>query len=274
MWFPVNYLLVERLQVLDHYFGHSMVVELPTGSANRATLWGVATEISERMINIFRRTPLPGVAQSPTAAGTPVASATPTAATASPTAGDAASPLGSGSASPKAPLYAPGDRPCHGPDRFFSTDQRFGELIPFYEFFNGDTGAGLGARCQTGWTAMVAKLLQQTASNNMAAASEAGGLTPAAAAGVSMGAGATSVPAPSVPTLAALPLPSASSDGSFAPGTFTKAKPAVKLPGRLNLGPIDTGTVLDLQALGLQASAATAAAGRGPATGPPGKGFR
>jgi hypothetical protein len=34
--------------------------------------------------------------------------------------------------------------------------------VTFYEYFNGDTGAGLGASHQTGWTALVAKLLQQS----------------------------------------------------------------------------------------------------------------
>lgn len=36
-------------------------------------------------------------------------------------------------------------------------------MIPFYEYFNGDTGKGLGASHQTGWTALVAKLIQQHA---------------------------------------------------------------------------------------------------------------
>ncbi len=33
--------------------------------------------------------------------------------------------------------------------------------IPFYEYFHGDTGAGLGANHQTGWTGLIAKLIQQ-----------------------------------------------------------------------------------------------------------------
>jgi hypothetical protein len=36
------------------------------------------------------------------------------------------------------------------------------DLILFHEYFDGDTGVGLGASHQTGWTALVAKLLQQT----------------------------------------------------------------------------------------------------------------
>jgi hypothetical protein len=45
----------------------------------------------------------------------------------------------------------------------FQTDPHWRDLIPFYECFNGDTGAGVGASHQTGWTALVAKLLQQLA---------------------------------------------------------------------------------------------------------------
>ncbi|QLG70743.1 hypothetical protein HG535_0A06850 [Zygotorulaspora mrakii] len=40
---------------------------------------------------------------------------------------------------------------------FLSTDEHFKDLIPFYEYFDGDTGRGLGASHQCGWTALVAK---------------------------------------------------------------------------------------------------------------------
>ena len=36
------------------------------------------------------------------------------------------------------------------------------EILLFHEYFNGDDGAGVGASHQTGWTALVAKLLQQS----------------------------------------------------------------------------------------------------------------
>jgi hypothetical protein len=42
------------------------------------------------------------------------------------------------------------------------TDPHFRDNILFFEYFNGDDGAGLGANHQTGWTALVAKLLQQS----------------------------------------------------------------------------------------------------------------
>ena len=46
--------------------------------------------------------------------------------------------------------------------RRFQHDPHWRDLLLFYEYFNGDTGAGLGASHQTGWTALVAKLLQQS----------------------------------------------------------------------------------------------------------------
>ncbi len=42
------------------------------------------------------------------------------------------------------------------------SDENYKDHITFFEYFNGDTGAGLGASHQTGWTALVAKLLQQS----------------------------------------------------------------------------------------------------------------
>ncbi|QEU61800.1 hypothetical protein KDRO_E06830 [Kluyveromyces lactis] len=45
---------------------------------------------------------------------------------------------------------------------FLSKDPNFEELIPFYEYFDGDTGRGLGASHQCGWTALVAKWIHDT----------------------------------------------------------------------------------------------------------------
>jgi hypothetical protein len=47
----------------------------------------------------------------------------------------------------------------HGIDKF-QTAQHWRDYVLFYEYFNGDTGAGLGASHQTGWTGLVAKLIQ------------------------------------------------------------------------------------------------------------------
>jgi len=52
-----------------------------------------------------------------------------------------------------------GRRPVFGAVELFQTDTGWHDLIPFHEYFHGDTGAGLGAAHQTGWTALVAHLL-------------------------------------------------------------------------------------------------------------------
>jgi hypothetical protein len=54
-----------------------------------------------------------------------------------------------------------GKRAAYGNSRKFQTDEHWRDLILFHEYFHGDTGAGLGASHQTGWTGLVAKLLQQ-----------------------------------------------------------------------------------------------------------------
>lgn len=57
---------------------------------------------------------------------------------------------------------ASGYRPFSGTNKLYQTDPHFADLVQFNEYFHGDTGMGLGASHQTGWTAIVAKLLQQT----------------------------------------------------------------------------------------------------------------
>jgi hypothetical protein len=113
VWFPVNYLVIESLQRLHHYYGDDLRVECPTGSGHWLTLGDVAKELSRRLIGLF-------------------ASA------------------------------ADGARPANGPREAFRRDPHFRDHVTFYEYFNGDTGEGLGARAQTGWTALVAKLLEQS----------------------------------------------------------------------------------------------------------------
>ena len=55
-----------------------------------------------------------------------------------------------------------GRRAVHGGNQLFQTDPHWRDHIPFYEYFHGDNGAGIGASHQTGWTALVAKLIQQS----------------------------------------------------------------------------------------------------------------
>jgi|CZKU01.1.fsa_nt_gi hypothetical protein len=113
VWMPVNYLVIESLQRLNHYYGDSLRVECPTGSGQMMTLSEVARELSRRLIALFA-------------------------------------------------IGADGRRPGHGPRDLVQRDPHFRDHLSFYEYFNGDTGEGLGARTQTGWTALVAKLLEQT----------------------------------------------------------------------------------------------------------------
>jgi len=54
-----------------------------------------------------------------------------------------------------------GERPALAGMEQFANDPHWKDLLLFHEYFNGDTGEGLGASHQTGWTALIAKLLAQ-----------------------------------------------------------------------------------------------------------------
>jgi len=99
------------------------------------TMWDIAHDISERLIHLFRVPASPETEQHLRTVN-----------------------LETGELQ-----IVPG-RPCHGMDVLFAQHPLLKEKIFFYEYFNGDNGAGLGASHQTGWTALVAKLLQQVAS--------------------------------------------------------------------------------------------------------------
>ena len=53
-----------------------------------------------------------------------------------------------------------GKRPVYGGSDTFQNDPHWRDAILFYEYFHGDNGAGIGASHQTGWTGLVAKLIQ------------------------------------------------------------------------------------------------------------------
>jgi len=55
-----------------------------------------------------------------------------------------------------------GSRPVHGSSALYRDDPNWNNLVLFYEYFHGDDGSGVGASHQTGWTGVVAKLLQQS----------------------------------------------------------------------------------------------------------------
>jgi len=55
-----------------------------------------------------------------------------------------------------------GHRPVYGGLEKFQNDSHWRDLIYFHEYFHGDNGAGIGASHQTGWTGLVAKLIEQS----------------------------------------------------------------------------------------------------------------
>jgi hypothetical protein len=113
VWFPMNFLIIEALQRLCHYYGDSFLVNFPIGSSNRVNLEEAAKLISQRLVSLF----LPDTS---------------------------------------------GKRPVFGDKPLYQQSAGFKNYVLFYEYFNGDTGLGLGASHQTGWTGLVAKLIQQS----------------------------------------------------------------------------------------------------------------
>jgi hypothetical protein len=65
-----------------------------------------------------------------------------------------------------------GIRPVHGMHEQFQSDPHWRDLVLYYEYFHGDNGRGVGASHQTGWTGLVAKLLQQAGERNQSAEAE------------------------------------------------------------------------------------------------------
>jgi hypothetical protein len=111
IWFPVNFLIIESLQKIHHYYGDDFKIECPTGSGQFITIHEAANELARRLTRIFLR--------------------------------DEA-----------------GKRPVFGNNEKMQTDPNFKDYVTFHEYFHGDTGSGVGASHQTGWTGLVAKLLQ------------------------------------------------------------------------------------------------------------------
>jgi hypothetical protein len=58
---------------------------------------------------------------------------------------------------------AAGQRPCHGDESRYAQDPHWKDLVLFHEYFHGDSGRGVGASHQTGWTALVLKCIEDTA---------------------------------------------------------------------------------------------------------------
>jgi hypothetical protein len=114
VWIPVNFLIIHALKEYHKYYGETFKVECPTRSGNFKNLDEVATDLEERLANIFLRN-------------------------------------------------KDGKRGVFGSCDLFNNDPYWRDLIPFYEYFNGDTGRGCGASHQTGWTGLITYLLVQIA---------------------------------------------------------------------------------------------------------------
>jgi hypothetical protein len=59
------------------------------------------------------------------------------------------------------------NRPVNNGQKLYQNDPHFKDLVLFYEYFHGDSGKGLGASHQTGWTALVSKLLEGVAKSRL-----------------------------------------------------------------------------------------------------------
>jgi len=126
IWFPVNYLLIESLQKFHHYYGDDFEIECPTGSKNMMNVGDIAAELSRRLSCIFLRE------------------------------SDGSRPVArSATSGVDASRY---ERLQHDP--------HFTDYPLFHEYFDGDTGRGVGASHQCGWTGLIAKLLATPAVNS------------------------------------------------------------------------------------------------------------
>jgi hypothetical protein len=76
-----------------------------------------------------------------------------------------------------------GRRPCHGVESRYATDPHWKDLVLFYEYFHGDTGRGVGASHQTGWTALVVRCIEDLIRRRAQAASPRDVAKPSAFAG-------------------------------------------------------------------------------------------
>jgi hypothetical protein len=115
IWMPVNIMIIRALMQYYLYYGDNFKIECPTGSGKMMNLFGVAQEISRRLIRIFTQD-------------------------------------------------EKGWRPTNGVREKCQTDPYWKDYVLFYEYFHGDTGAGVGASHQTGWTGIVAPLIEMIGS--------------------------------------------------------------------------------------------------------------
>ncbi|XP_049848338.1 uncharacterized protein LOC126314408 [Schistocerca gregaria] len=125
IWFPINFLLIESIRNYYTFFGDSFRIEFPSRSGTVTNLIDVAEDISSRCVSIFL-----------------------------PHSENHLELL-------ECSKLEYGMRPCHGDYKIYRDNPHFKDLVLFYEYFHGDTGKGLGAPHQTGWTALAAMQFQE-----------------------------------------------------------------------------------------------------------------
>jgi len=151
VWFPTTFLMIETLRKLEKAFGDEIQVAVHEPSAPAAPHGAAGSRATEGI-----------------GAG---ASAPPRAETSSegPAATVGLTGLASTLAERLISIFVPdadGYRPVYGPRgsrkaELFAHDPHWRDLILFHEYFHGDTGEGLGASHQTGWTGLVANLIDE-----------------------------------------------------------------------------------------------------------------
>ncbi|MEO8159373.1 MAG: glucosidase [Betaproteobacteria bacterium] len=110
VWMPTNYMLVQAIEKYHRYLGDDFTIEVPCMQGARMNLKEIATLLSERLVNLFRRDTM-------------------------------------------------GRVPAFAEDSPLQSDPHWRDLLLFNEYFHGETGQGLGASHQTGWTGLVANLV-------------------------------------------------------------------------------------------------------------------
>jgi len=158
VWFPTSFLMIESLRKLEKAFGREVkitlgdeddtpVVEPPPMADTRADdgIGAVAAETRARGMTLSN-VPVPAPDRSVSLTG-----------------------LAARIADRMVHIFLPdrdGYRPVYGPRgtrkaELFARDPHWKDLVLFHEYFNGDTGEGLGASHQTGWTGLVANLIDE-----------------------------------------------------------------------------------------------------------------
>lgn len=134
IWFPMNFLLIESLLRFYLYYGSSLKIEAPVGSGEYLNLGQAAEEIQQRLIHIF----MPDKDGYRAYLGRP---------------------FDSSDNSDEIELTEEQVRYNETLD-VLNNDEYFKDLVNFYEYFDGDNGRGMGAKWQCGWTALVARMIQ------------------------------------------------------------------------------------------------------------------